>query len=671
MFGAVSAARSSSPPPQLGSSATSATAARTPRQLMGGTSIESGWNRRKRSIGSPDPTGRRGDSGGGLMHAFRESRRRRRIGSWIGTTVGIAVLLALLVPAAARADVDPRLGLSAGWLDAGSASSGMTLLAHNDRPAGFFNPSNVGSLNFANSDVAFKGDYAFAGSFHGFNVYDLANPAAPVLKTSVVCPGGQGDMSVYGNLLFMSVEETRAKIDCTSTPAATAATRFRGVRIFDISSVAAPTQVAAVQTCRGSHTHTLVTSPNDPDNVYVYVSGTAGIRSGAELAGCNGNSSLVDPTTANFRIDVIKVPLAAPQTAAIVSYPRIMSTCGSSACIGDYASGALNGLHRGGLQPTVPEGLQAPGGQSVSQSSACHDITAYPEIGLAAGACQGNGILLDISNPVEPVRIDAVADPNFAYWHSATFNNDGTKVIFTDEWGGGTGARCRATDRPNWGANAIFDIVDRKLVLRSYYKLPVAQTNQENCVAHNGTLVPVPGRDVMSQAWYQGGLSVLDFTDSADPKELAFFDRGPISPTSLVTGGFWSGYWYNGYVYGTEIARGFDAFGLTPTAALTENEIAAASEVQIDKFVDRAEQYSELRQTSAAQAQLHALANLLIGPQYATLRTSLRELSDASAPFKPKHVPARPSLNAPSHTGDLPPQVEDDAPAEEPAAPAE
>src|SRR5215208_899027 len=540
MFGAVSAARSSSPPPQLGSSATSATAARTPRQLICGTSIESSWNRRKGSIGSPDPTGRRGDSGGGLMHAFRESRRRRRTGCWIGTTVGIAVLLALLVPAAARADVDPRLGLSAGWLDAGSASSGMTLLAHNDRPAGFFNPSNVGSLNFANSDVAFK-----------------------------------GDMSVYGNLLFMSVEETRAKIDCTSTPAATAATRFRGVRIFDISSVAAPTQVAAVQTCRGSHTHTLVTSPNDPDNVYVYVSGTAGIRSGAELAGCNGNSSLVDPTTANFRIDVIKVPLAAPQTAAIVSYPRIMSTCGSSACIGDYASGALNGLHRGGLQATVPEGLQAPGGQTVSQSSACHDITAYPEIGLAAGACQGNGILLDISNPVEPVRIDAAADPNFAYWHSATFNNDGTKVIFTDEWGGGTGARCRATDRPNWGANAIFDIVDRKLVLRSYYKLPVAQTNQENCVAHNGTLVPVPGRDVTSQAWYQGGVSVFDFTDSAHPKELAFFDRGPISATSLITGGFWSGYWYNGYLYGTEIARGFDAFGLTPTADLTENEIAA------------------------------------------------------------------------------------------------
>jgi hypothetical protein len=390
-----------------------------------------------------------------------------------------------------------------------------------------------------------------------------------------------------------------------------------------------------------------------------------------------------------------------------------MSTCGSSACIGDYASGALNGLHRGGLQPLVPEGLQAPGGQTVSQSSACHDITAYPEIGLAAGACQGNGILLDISNPVEPVRIDAVADPNFAYWHSATFNNDGTKVIFTDEWGGGTGARCRATDRPNWGADAIFDIVDRKLVLRSYYKLPVPQVNQENCVAHNGSLVPVPGRDIMTQAWYQGGLSVLDFTDSANPKELAFFDRGPISATALTTGGLWSTYYYNGSIFGTEIARGFDAFGLVPTSALSENEIAAAAEVQfdqfnaqhqpritwapsyavvrtyrdqlvragavdsetlaqIDKFLDRAQRYAATQQPSAASAQLHALANQLTGDQYATLRASLEALSLTTAPSnKPK--PAK-AAGAKSQVGPaLAPDAEE-SPAElnpEPATGAE
>jgi LVIVD repeat-containing protein len=655
------------------------------------------------------------------MIASRGSRRRCNP-SLIVVALGVALVLVALMPAAARSAVDPRLGLSAGWLDAGSASSGMELLAHNDRPAGFFNPANVGSLSFANSDIAFSGKYAFAGSFHGFNVYDLSNPASPSLRTSVVCPGGQGDMSVWGNLLFMSVEETRGKIDCTLTPAATPLTRFRGVRIFDISNIGAPVQIAAVQTCRGSHTHTIVTNPSDTDNIYVYVSGTAGIRAGTELAGCNGNSSLTDPTTANFRIDVIKVPLAAPQNAAVVSNPRLFSKCGSSACEGDFAvqeqhpdprygiRGALNWLNTSGTQPTYPaDDPRAPGGQSVSQSVVCHDITAYPEIGLAAGACQGDGILIDISDPVHPVRIDNVTDFNFAYWHSATFNNDGTKVIFTDEWGGGTGARCRVGDRPNWGANAIFDIVDRKLVFRSYYKLPVVQTSQENCVAHNGSLVPVPGRDVMSQAWYQGGISVFDFTDSANPKELAFFDRGPISATSLVTGGMWSGYWYNGFLYGTEIARGFDAFGLTPTDALSENEIAAASEPKfaqfnaqlqpritwapsyalvrayrdqvvrtgtvdaetlatIDKFVDRAERFSEGHQTSAAQAQLHALANQLDGEQYATLRSALRALSDASAPFKPKHVPAKANAKKPSFAG-LPPQIQDEAPAEEPAAP--
>jgi hypothetical protein len=658
------------------------------------------------------------------MIVSRGSRRRRN-SSFIGIALGVALVLVALVPAAARSAVDPRIGLSAGWLDAGSASSGMELLAHNDRPVGFFNPANVGSLSFANSDIAFSGKYAFAGSFHGFNVYDLSNPASPTLRSSVVCPGGQGDMSVWGNLLFMSVEETRGKIDCSATPAATALTRFRGVRIFDVSNIAAPVQIAAVQTCRGSHTHTIVTSPSDKDNIYVYVSGTAGIRAGTELAGCNGNSSLTDPTTANFRIDVIKVPLAAPQNAAVVSNPRLFSKCGSSACEGDFAvqephpnprygiRGALNWLNTSGTQPTyAADDPRAPGGQSVSQSVVCHDITAYPEIGLAAGACQGDGILIDISDPVNPVRIDNVTDFNFAYWHSATFNNDGTKVIFTDEWGGGTGARCRATDRPNWGANAIFDIVDRKMVFRSYYKLPVAQTSQENCVAHNGSLVPVPGRDVMSQAWYQGGISVFDFTDSANPKELAFFDRGPISATALVTGGMWSGYWYNGFLYGTEIARGFDAFGLTPTDALSENEIAAASEPrfaqfnaqlqpritwapsyalvrayrdqvvrtgtvdaetldQINMFIDRAERFSEGHQTSAAQAQLHALANQLTGEQYGTLRSALRALSDASAPFKPKHVPAKANVKQPTFAGLPPQQLEDEAAAEPPAPPAE
>jgi hypothetical protein len=597
---------------------------------------------------------------------------------------------AALLPTSSAAQADPRIGLSAGWHDAGEASWNLQLLSHQMKPDGFFSTTSPGSLSFANSDLALKDNWAFVGNFHGFNIYDISDPAAPTLRTSVVCPGGQGDPSIYGNLLFISVEETRGRIDCGTQGASGTVNpdRFRGVRIFDVSNIDNPVQVAAVQTCRGSHTHTLVTSPDDPDNVYVYVSGTAGIRSTLELAGCNGNSSLTDPTTANFRIDVIKVPLAAPQDAAIVSNPRLMSKCGSSACEGDFATveahpdprygnrGILNWLNTSGTQPLyAADDPRAPGGQSVSQTSACHDITAYPEIGLAAGACQGDGILIDISDPVHPVRIDNVTDFNFAYWHSATFSNDGTKVVFTDEWGGGTGARCRPTDRLNWGANAIFDIVEtpegKKMEFRSYYKLPVPQTNQENCVAHNGSLVPVPGRDIMTQAWYQGGVSVFDFTDSSNPKEIAFFDRGPMSATALQTSGFWSTYWYNGKIYGVEIGRGFDTFALTPSDDLSANEIKAASEVrlgtfnaqhqpriewapsfavarsyrdqlvrsgalsgdllaQVDTFINRAERFTTGPQAKAAKANLHALSQVLKEyPQYADLAGALSALSKA------------------------------------------
>jgi hypothetical protein len=475
---------------------------------------------------------------------------------------------------------DPRVGLAAGAGEAaGQAIRNLEKLA---------SVPKVAPLTNTNSDLAFTGDHVLSGNYTGINVYDVTDPADPVLTTQIICPGGQNDVSVYGDLMFVSVEVTNAKDDCT-TGGVTTANRFRGIRIFDISDVENPVRLPGVQTCRGSHTHTVVADPNDADNVYIYNSSMAGIRSGAELAGCNGNSSLTDPTTANFRIDVIKVPLAAPETAAVVSNPRIFSTCGSSACIDDYPSGALNALSRPGVQPRyADDDPRAPGGQSVAQTVACHDITAYPEIGLAAGACQGDGLLLDITDPVNPVRIDNVVDYNFAYWHSATFNNDGTKVIFTDEWGGGGGARCRATDPLNWGANALFDIVDtadgKKMEFASYFKLPMVQTNQENCVAHNGSLIPVPGRDLMVQAWYQGGTTVFDFTDSANPVEIAYFDRGPISATSLVSGGFWSTYWHNGYMYGNEIARGFDVFDLTASEHLNAVEIAAAKQVTFDEY---------------------------------------------------------------------------------------
>ncbi|MFC5861205.1 LVIVD repeat-containing protein [Acidicapsa dinghuensis] len=507
---------------------------------------------------------------------------------------------------------DPRYTLKPGLYDAGEAAMGMKHLAFLRKPDAFQitattpddpqvqktldqlgvgNPAKmsksmqmvIAQLAFANSDFAFQGTHLFQGNFYGINVYDIANPAKPSLLTSLVCPGGQGDVSVYKNLLFMSVEMPNGRLDCGSEgfppeppPAAgheherhipaAQKDRFRGVRIFDISDIKNPKQVAAVQTCRGSHTHTLVLDPNDKDNVYIYVSGTSFVRQPEELAGCSNEAPDKDPNTALFRIEVIKVPLAAPQEAKIVSSPRVFI---------DARTGALNGLSNGGSH--------GKGEEKPVDTNQCHDITVYSAIGLAAGACSGNGILLDIKDPVHPKRVDAVNDPNYSYWHSASFSNDGSKVVFTDEWGGGMGARCRPTDPNKWGADAIFDLKDDKLSLQSYYKLPAAQGDTENCVAHNGSLVPVPGRDIEVQSWYQGGISVMDFTDPQHPFEIAYFDRGPIDPKMLVLGGDWSAYWYNGNIYGSEIARGIDVFELTPTKFLTQNEIDAAKAVQVEE----------------------------------------------------------------------------------------
>jgi LVIVD repeat len=585
----------------------------------------------------------------------------------------ITMLAALLVSAAcltsvaaAQLTTDPRVGLAPGLDNPGVAQEAMTLLAHRNKPAGFFDPANPGSFAFPNSDLAFEGNHAFVGNFHGFQIYDISNPSNPVLRTAVVCPGGQGEVSVYQNLLFMSAEETRSRTDC-GAPGVPSGNplRFRGVRVFDISNLDAPVQVATVQTCRGSHTHTLLKSPNDDANLYVYVQGTGGVRSPLELASCV-NAGADNPNSSFYRIEVIRVPLAAPQTAAVVNEVRLFT---------DPVTGAMNGLQNAPPTPLHPSGM--PWGPTPI-TDACHDITTFPEIGLAAGACEGNGLLIDISDPANPSRIDAVTDPNYAYWHGATFSNDGTKVVFTDEWGGGTAARCRAADpvtgRPadqlNWGANTIFDIVDGKLVFRSYYKMPAPQTTQENCVGHLPSLVPVPGRDLMVQAWYQGGASLVDFTDSLNPKEIGFYDRGPISGTALVLGGLWSTYYYNGAVYGSEIARGFDVWGLTPNEELSANEIKAAAEVkldrltpqhqprlrwkpsfavvrsyrdqleradeidaqtlaQVDKFVDRAERYRAQGKNAAAKAQLNAIANQLKGEQFADLRAALRALADA------------------------------------------
>jgi len=489
----------------------------------------------------------------------------------------------------------------------------------------------LAQLAFANSDFAFQGNHLFQGNFYGISIYDISNPAKTTLLTSLVCPGGQGDLSVYKNLLFMSVEMPNGRLDCGTAgfppeppapqpPAGeekkrilpvAQKDRFRGVRIFDITDVTNPKQVAAVQTCRGSHTHTLVVDPNDKDNVYIYVSGTSFVRQSEELSGCSGETPEKDPNTALFRIDVIKVPLAAPQDAQVVSSPRVFI---------DPRTGALNGLNNGGTHGK--DGLEKP-----ADTNQCHDITVYSAIGLAAGACSGNGILLDIKDPVHPKRLDAVNDPNYSYWHSASFSNDGKKVVFTDEWGGGLGARCRANDPNKWGADALFNLQDNKLSFASYYKLPAAQGDSENCVAHNGSLIPVPGRDIEVQAWYQGGISVMDFTDAEHPVEIAYFDRGPIDPKSLVLGGDWSAYWYNGHIYASEIARGLDVFEVTPTKFLTQNEIDAAEAVRVAELnVQNQERIEWPRTLAVAKAYVDQLerSQALSADQIAALRKSIQ-----------------------------------------------
>jgi hypothetical protein len=464
---------------------------------------------------------------------------------------------------------DPRIGLGAGWLDAESAIQNLELVGTLPRPQGFHDPENPGSFDFANTDLAFQGDLVFVGNYNGFQAFDVSDPTDPTLRVAVICPGGQGDVSVFGDLLFMSVEQTRGRLDCgvEGVREAVSQERFRGVRIFDISDIDSPRQLTLVQTCRGSHTHTVVTRPGDNENVWIYVSGTGGVRSGEELPGCSPAGPEEDPNTSLFRIEVIRVPLGAPEEARVVAEPRIFA---------NQETGEVAGLWRGGDH--------GEGTQGTAETDQCHDITVYPEIGLAAGACSGNGILLDISNPENPIRIDEVADPNFAYWHSATFNNDGTKVIFTDEWGGGSSPRCRATDPHTWGADAIFELADGRLTLAGYYKLPVPQESTENCVAHNGSLIPVPGRDIKVQAWYQGGISIFDFTDPLNPVEIAFFDRGPLSETELMLGGYWSAYWFDGRIYGTEIARGLDIFELVPSEHLSAHEIAAARMARYGEF---------------------------------------------------------------------------------------
>jgi hypothetical protein len=524
---------------------------------------------------------------------------------------------------------DPRVGLRAGLHDAGEALWNVRKVSESRVPERFAGVSNT--------DLAFTGKYIIQGNYNGFQVWDIENPRSPKLVTDYVCPASQSDVSVYKNLLFVSGEDLAARLDCGTqgVPDTVSAERLRGLRIFDISDVRNPKNVGNVQTCRGSHTHSVLVDPKDSANVYVYISGSSVIRSPSELPGCIAAMPNEDPNSAWFRIEVVKVPVDHPEQAAVVSSPRIFENltapprhgetpADSAAQAKELAAAKAAGKFivtlrgeemilddeqadtilkdvvaaRGGSGPATAAdsallrralphlvamqlGVEPDSGAGPTQ---CHDITLYPGIGLGGGACEGYGLLLDIGDPVRPVRIDAVADSNFSYWHSATFNNDGTKILFSDEWGGGSQAKCRETDKPEWGADAIFTVENRQMEFKSYYKLPAPQTAEEVCVAHNGSLIPIPGRDVMVQAWYQGGMSVFDWTDAERPVEIAYFDRGPVDSTRLTSGGYWSTYWYNGYVYGSEIARGLDVFELTPSAFLSKNEIDAAKSVRMDYY---------------------------------------------------------------------------------------
>jgi len=586
---------------------------------------------------------------------------------------------------------DPRIGLRAGWFTAGQANWNMRLVSTTPPSPDFINRDSAGDFRFINSDLSVRGNYVIQGNFNGIQVWDISNPKIPRLYKAFVCPGSQSDVSVYRNFLFVSGEALNGRTDCGTQGVSDTVShdRLRGIRIFDATDLANPRHITDVQTCRGSHTHTVVTQPGDTDNVYIYVSGSAPVRSPNELAGCAVGALDSTPNTALFRIEVIQVPLAHPEQAHIVSSPRIFQDLvapprhsetpediaelkreiDSTRAAGGYVvtfegrdiilgpqfvTSALDSIvkARGGTgapttadtatlranaQDIVTKRIEAnrrrQGFSPNAGPTQCHDITVYPAIGLAGGACGGYGLLLDIRDAANPKRIGAVSDSNFSFWHSATFNNDGSKILFTDEWGGGLQPRCRVTDKPEWGADAIFTLSGATMGFKSYYKLPVAQTPQENCVAHNGTLIPVPGRDIMAQGWYQGGVSVFDWTDPSHPKEIAFFDRGPMDSTKLLGAGSWSAYWYNGYIISSEIARGLDIFELTPSTLLTQNEIDAAKLIHFD-YLNAQDQQQLVWPASFAVARAYldqlARSNGLPAPRINATRDALTRAERAS-----------------------------------------
>jgi hypothetical protein len=461
--------------------------------------------------------------------------RRRRLGV-AATAAGLLAALLTAAPAVATPDpgdapatsekvskseeAEARAAIASGEIP------GQDEIVHSDNIEHLANiPKDA--LPGTNSDLAFQGRYAFAGNYDGFRIFDISNPKAPKTVSQVLCPGSQNDISVSGNLLFLSTDSSRSDNSCSSTTQpATEKSSWEGMKVFDISDKKNPKYVAAVETACGSHTNTLVPKRKSVNN---YVSSYS------------PSATFPDCQPPHDGISVIKVPRKAPQKAAVVNFPVLFPGEGPD----------------GGGNPGAPTN---PG---VSKTTGCHDITVLPSKDLAAGACMGDGILFSIKDPENPKVIDQVQDNvNFAFWHSASFNQKANKVVFTDELGGGGAATCNEAIGPDRGADGIYDVVgkgdSRKLVFKSYFKIPRHQADTENCVAHNGSLIPVKGKDIMVQAWYQGGVSVWDFTNSSKPKEIAYFERGPLTTDRLQVAGSWSAYYYNGYIYSNDMAKGFD-----------------------------------------------------------------------------------------------------------------
>jgi hypothetical protein len=512
----------------------------------------------------------------------------RRVFAFVAPLIVPSLLAAQTYPSTK----DPRSGLKSGRLDAAEAAKNMRLVSFSPKPAEF---DTARGLTFINSDLAFGDKYVYQGNFAGFTIWDVSDPAKPKIVSTVSCITSQGDPSIYGKLLFLSAEGAGNRNDCAKGGVQDPKDHMAGVRIYDVSNPAQPRLVKNVQTCKGSHTHTIIPSPKDKGIIYIYVSGSQGARPETEMPGCKEGTDPADESNSLFRLDVIKVPLKNPEKAEVVTGARIFTG------LDPAPRAASRPANRG--RPRAPgDTTPVPPPPPPTGPRNCHDVTVYPAAKLLAGACGSYGLLVDISNPEKPVRLDAKSDTNFSLWHTAVFSNDGKKVVFTDEWGGGTSPMCQVNSMMEMGGNTILTIDSkRKYTQHSYFKIPTAQTAQENCVSHNGGLIPVPGRDIMVQGWYQGGVSVMEFTDPDHPQELAFFDRGPIDPPAgadvPVTppagggrgargtiGGSWGAYYWNGMIYSSELDRGFDILELQPSDQLSKNEIEAAKLVRFREY---------------------------------------------------------------------------------------